>query len=207
MPVINMSQIPDPTPPKDFSTPIPEGKYIVICENVKQKYAPNGVETWNYRLRVLEGPLGGSEDLQNIVRDRFIWDSISFGSGIHENNQKALSRAKLVISRLGGIDSAHQGEISVEPNHLEGKTCIVHVKVQHQRRFRGPSGDYVWERLDKPRNAIDFAGYEALPPGPGSDFEEDQEPLREAPVAFLQKTPPMSSWPTDEAINPDSVPF
>lgn len=111
MPTIDLSTIPDPEPRANFREPAPEGWYPLQVTNCLQRYTEDGIEQWEIHLEVGLGPEKGRR-----VRDWITW-----GSPDPQKSVQALGRAKLVLHRLGGVDTKTQGPQTLEPECLAGK--------------------------------------------------------------------------------------
>jgi hypothetical protein len=141
---VDFSGVEDAT---DF-TPLPEGTYPCRIDTVEETRTNRGDRMLKVRLVVVSGP----------NRGRYIFDNLVF-------SEKAMKRAKLVLSRLG-IDVTSKVMLSSEL--LIGKACRVRVEVE----------DYVdSDGKERSRNRVVFAGYErAEAEGAKDDGGDEEEP-------------------------------
>ena len=138
MPVMNFADIPDA---EDYSL-IPPGWYLGEWHHSKTEHR-DGVETWQYRMQIVNGPYAGRSILDQIswVPMRLIKDDAK--------KRASAQRCKLVVHRMGfDVDQT----LDYQPEHLEG--CHAMFKLIH-KPYTNPSTDE-----EKINNGIDFAGYE-----------------------------------------------
>lgn len=130
----------------DFS-PLPEGKYLSLLESVDDTQRTQyDDEMWRMKFKVVEGE----------YKNRYIFDNMVF-------SEKAMSRVKLICSRMG-LDVS--GAVELTSDLLIGRTVIIEVTVE----------EYTDEQeVTKKRNTVLFAGYERAEEGTGEGKEEGEE--------------------------------
>jgi len=139
---IDFTGIPEPG---DYA-PIPDGSYVMTCEEVNTKdehgadlATSHGDPMWRLVFAV---------DPPNEFAGRKIFDQVIFGGKL-----ALRSRLKLICSRLAGKKC--DGQIEIEPADFVGKRCRVTV---FQDEYNG-----------KKNNKVQFAGYDHLDAvGPGN---------------------------------------
>ncbi len=146
----------------DAGDMVPEGAYTCRLADVEETESKAGNEMWNLRWEVTAGEHQGA----------VIFDRLVFSGG-------ALKRVKLLCSRLG-MDVS--GKVNLLPEHILGLSVIVHVEVE----------SYEYEGREGTRNAVPFAGYEAIDDGPG------------VPAA-VASPPPAADGPPP--VTDDDIPF
>jgi len=130
MPKIDFSKIND----ANNYEPIPEGKYLCELSEVEEKQTKTGDEMWNLKFAVVY-PL--------LHEGRVIFDRMVF-------SEKAMSRVKLICSRLG-IET--KGIVDLDPKDILHQQCYLNLIIE----------DYTSEEgVQKKRNTVPYAGYEKV---------------------------------------------
>ena len=128
MKTIDFSEVPD----LDERSPVPEGPYRVEVYKAKYDTTQGGGDYLKLRLHVTDGEHAGA-----ILNDQVYF------------TERALPRLKLILKALR-IDT--EGELTIGPELLKGKTCLVDVIVNSYVKTDGSEAK---------ANAIPFAGYHA----------------------------------------------
>lgn len=124
---INFDEIPDQT------GLIADGEYDCQVIEAIEKTSKAGNDYWNLKLQITgDTPFSGWT----------VYDSLFFSS------EKALQRAKLVLSSLG---IATKGEVDLKPEELIGRKAVVTVYTEEYE-------DYQTSEMRK-KNGVPFAGY------------------------------------------------
>jgi len=119
-------------------TPLRAGRYLCQCYKVTAKQSQKGISMWSLAFAVLEGPLGGEPEQ---VDGRIVWDNLVW-------TPEALSRAKLICKRLGGID-VDKPDLKITENDFLQKYIYLDLIIGEYKRRK--------------RNEVDFAGYTEAP--------------------------------------------
>jgi hypothetical protein len=129
MPQVNFTQVTEKNSSGKLP-PIPEGRYRVRVEDIKERTSQAGNETWGLKLVVTAGPQKG----------RVVWDNITF-------SPEALGRVKLVCSRLG-LDVSK--DIFIKPEDLKNREVFIETQVDTYTNKEG--------KIES-KNIVPFAGY------------------------------------------------
>ena len=128
MPQIDFSKIPNM---EDY-TPLPPGKYLARLDEIEETKTKDEAEMWKLKFTVVSGAAEG----------RKIFDQMVF-------SEKAFKRVKLICSRLGGINT--DANINLTPDMLKGQSVVLEVVIESYADENG---------VEKKRNKVTFAGYE-----------------------------------------------
>lgn len=120
--------------------PVPEGTYKAKVVNVEEVTTKKGDPMWKVRLEIVEGPQAGQ-----LLFDNIVW------------SEAALSRAKMIYSRLGLETS---GLWDASPADIFGKQAFVTVGIQEYMDGDGNT---------KERNQIPYDGYQMIPDMDGGE--------------------------------------
>jgi len=130
-------------PQNNTQEPIPPGIYPATCVKCEQAWNQDGIEQWKITMEITDPRYLG----------RRAWDTMSWGSIKSEKaNGHSLSRCKLILSRLGGLNMDDPGEKAYNPSQLLGKSCHIELEQVDQDWKTGA-------KLERPTSRITFAGY------------------------------------------------
>lgn len=149
MPRINFADVPEAG---EYS-PVPEGRYLCSVVDIDEDTTRDNDEMWSLKFRVEFGDHKG----------RHFYDNMVF-------SQKAMSRVKLICSRMG-IDVS--GDVDLQPNMIIGREVLVDVEIEEYRDKNNQV---------KERNTVPFAGYHR------ADGDGDSAP--QAPASTGRSAPP-----------------
>jgi len=98
-----------PKPARNYD-PIPEGRYLSTIKDIEETTTRKGDPMWKLRLQIEEGEHAG----------RLVFDRIVF-------SQRAQERLQMFCRALG---LPTKGEIDLQPEMVEGKSCVVVVETE-----------------------------------------------------------------------------
>ena len=131
---------------KDDVGLLPAGDYACKVAIVRESQSPAGHVRWGCLFEVIEGEHQG----RNLC-----WDSLHF-------SEKGLSRVRFAMEAMG-LAANPDGNLTVEPTDLEGKTVMVTVAV-----LEGKTGVASLK--------VPYAGYASLKPD-ASEIDSEPPPL------------------------------
>jgi hypothetical protein len=128
--------------------PIPDGTYLCMIEEVKEKFTRKGDEMWNICFRIQEGA----------YEEQCIYDNLVFSDA-------ALKRARLFFSSIG-VDTS--GQLEVTPDEVEGQRCLVSVTTEEYTDGNGRR---------RRRNKVPFKGYRRAKPAKPKEDDFAEAPF------------------------------